>query len=77
MEGTREYLAAGGGGIEEGGVDAEVEAGATLSDGEDYYDPVKWGLEEPLEKGKEEEEENGGEVVSAGKKTRGRRTVGN
>jgi len=54
-----------------------VEAGATLSDGEDYYDPVEWGLEEPLEKGKEEEEENGGEVVSAGKKTRGRRTVGN
>ncbi|CUS12693.1 unnamed protein product [Tuber aestivum] len=89
MEGTREYLAAGGGGggggggsgggggTEEGGVDAEVEAGATLSDGEDYYDPVEWGLEEPLEKGKEEEEENGGEVVSAGKKTRGRRTVGN
>ncbi|PUU82384.1 RXT2-like protein [Tuber borchii] len=67
----------GGGGIEEGGVDAEVEAGATLSDGEDYYDPVVWGLEEPLEKGKEEEEENGGEVVNAGKKTRGRRTVGN
>ncbi|RPA96963.1 hypothetical protein L873DRAFT_1810455 [Choiromyces venosus 120613-1] len=87
MEGTREYIAAGGGGGgggagggEEGGiggVDAEVEAGATLSDGEDYYDPVEWGLDEPLEKGKEEEEENGGEVVNTGKKTRGRRTVGN
>ena len=73
MEGARDYL----GGGDDPAIIADLVAGVALSDGEDYYDPVVWGLDEPLEKGKEEEEENGGEVVSSGKKTRGRRTVGN
>lgn len=75
MEGTREYLAAQAG-EEPWKMDEEV--GYALSDGEDWYDMEQWGLEEVLEKGKEEEDEGGvGEVVVHGKKTRGRRTVGN
>lgn len=71
MEGTREYMAAGG--VEGWG----EEVGVTLSDGEDWYDMEEWGLEEVLEKGKEEEDEGVGEQVVSGKKTRGRRGVGN
>lgn len=77
MEGTREYLAAQGAGMEEGWkMDEEV--GYALSDGEDWYDMDSWQLEEVLEKGKEEEDEGGvGDQPVQGKKTRGRRTVGN
>ncbi|KAH0603684.1 uncharacterized protein H6S33_007343 [Morchella sextelata] len=67
MEGTREYL---------GGGEVEEVVGVALSDGEDWYDGEAWGLEEALEKGKEEEED-GVETVVQGKKTRGRRGVGN
>lgn len=78
MEGTREYLAshAAGGISGEDGWKMDEEIGYALSDGEDWYDIEQWGLDEVLEKGKEEEDE-GGEVVVQGKKTRGRRTVGN
>lgn len=41
-----------------------------LSDGEDWYDPDVWKLDGPLQKGQEEEEE--GEVIPHGKKTRRR-----
>lgn len=67
MEGTRDYL---------GGGEVEEVVGTALSDGEDWYDADAWGLEEGLEKGKEEEED-GVETVVQGKKTRGRRGVGN
>lgn len=39
-----------------------------MSDGEDWYDKEEWGLEEDLEKGKDEEEE----TATQGKKTRGK-----
>jgi RXT2-like, N-terminal len=73
MEGTRDYLAERG--LVEDGIMNE-EAGYALSDGEDYYDAEQWGLEEPLEKGREEEEE-GDVIVGGGKKTRGRVRGGN
>lgn len=41
-----------------------------LSDGEDWYDKEEWGLDGPLEKGREEEDE---EMLPQGKKTRGRK----
>jgi hypothetical protein len=41
-----------------------------MSDGEDWYDKEEWGLEQDLEKGKHEEED---ESINHGKKTRGRR----
>ncbi|KAI5839975.1 RXT2-like protein [Morchella snyderi] len=72
MEGTRDYVLGGG----SGGGEVEEVVGTALSDGEDWYDAEAWGLEEALEKGKEEEED-GVETVVQGKKTRGRRGVGN
>jgi hypothetical protein len=41
-----------------------------LSDGEDWYDPEAWKLDGPLQKGQEEEEE--GDPIPHGKKTRRR-----
>ena len=41
-----------------------------MSDGEDWYDKVEWGLDEGLRKGQEEEED---EIINPSKKTRGRR----
>lgn len=44
-----------------------------MSDGEDWIDADEWGLDEPLRKGEEVEDEDVG--VSIGKKTRNRRQV--
>jgi len=50
--------------------DVDTGDGVGLSDGEDWYDMDGWKLEEPLEKGREEEDE--GDIVNHGKKTRRR-----
>ncbi|KAI5855631.1 RXT2-like protein [Tricharina praecox] len=50
--------------------DIDTGEGVGLSDGEDWYDMDGWKLEEPLEKGREEEDE--GDIVTHGKKTRRR-----
>ncbi|KAL7274168.1 hypothetical protein RUND412_002950 [Rhizina undulata] len=67
MEGIREYHQ----NLDTpGDWDVDDGRGVGLSDGEDWYDMDAWGLDGPLEKGKEEEEED---QVVQGKKTRGRR----
>jgi len=50
--------------------DIDTGDGVGLSDGEDWYDMDEWKLEEPLEKGRKEEDES--EIVTHGKKTRRR-----
>ena len=50
--------------------DIDLGEGVGLSDGEDWYDKEAWKLEEELGKGHEEEDE--GDVVPHGKKTRRR-----
>jgi hypothetical protein len=73
MEGMREYhqrRAAVSGDPRIANFDIDEGEGVGLSDGEDWYDMDAWNLEEPLEKGREEEEE--GDEVVRGKKTRRR-----
>jgi len=50
--------------------EAHVGVNRDMSDGEDWYDPDEWGLDEPLKKGENEEEED---PQTQAKKTRTRR----
>ncbi|KAI5780543.1 RXT2-like protein [Geopyxis carbonaria] len=71
MEGMRDYhqhLAEVSGSATAAKFDIDEGEHVGLSDGEDWYDMDSWGLEEPLEKGREEEEE--GLEPLPGKKTR-------
>jgi hypothetical protein len=73
MEGMKDYhehLAKVSGNPNAANYDIDTGEGVGLSDGEDWYDMDAWNLDEPLEKGREEEEE--GDEVVRGKKTRRR-----
>jgi hypothetical protein len=73
MEGMREYhqhLAEVSGNPNAANFDIDQGENIGLSDGEDWYDMDAWKLEEALVKGHEEEDE--GDVVPHGKKTRRR-----
>lgn len=50
--------------------EAHVGVNRDMSDGEDWYDPEEWGLDEPLKKGENEEDED---PQTQAKKTRTRR----
>ena len=50
--------------------EAHVGMNRDMSDGEDWYDPEEWGLDEPLKKGENEEDED---PQTQAKKTRTRR----
>lgn len=73
MEGMREYhqhIAEVSGHPHTTNYNIDEGDGVGLSDGEDWYDMDAWKLDEPLEKGREEEDD--AEIIPHGKKTRRR-----